>query len=102
MNNIPSFLQRDDFMARHSDMVAAARGEPLTKEQIEARRKPNPYVYDKATRTLHLRELREIAMAGLQQEFASNSLFAQVMASAKDAKIGTTLRIRLPSDYKVG
>ncbi len=56
MNNIPSFLQRDDFMAMRSDMVDAARGEPLTKEQIEARRRPNPYIYDKETRTLLIRD----------------------------------------------
>ncbi len=98
MNNIPCFIQRDDFMARHSDMVDAARGDPLTKEQIEARRKPNPYIYDKATRTLHMRELREIAHAGLAQA-AVNPLWKQLSA---DGKVGTTLRIRLPSDYKVG
>ncbi len=38
MNNIPPLLRFDDYMARHSDMVDAAQGEPLTKEQIAAPR----------------------------------------------------------------
>ncbi len=85
MNNIPSFLQRDDFMARHSDMVDAARGEPLTKEQIELRRMPSNQLWGKFFKSMQ-----------------QHSLLVQAAASCRDAKIGTTLRIRLPSDYKVG
>lgn len=51
-SNLPTLLSGHDFQARHSDMLAAARCEPLTKEQVVAMRKVNPYVYDKATRSL--------------------------------------------------
>ncbi len=81
MNNIPPLLQFSDFMARHSDMVAAACGEPLTKDQIEAAR--NSYVYD-----------------WQDKRVLESSLFAQIMAGAKNAKVGTMLRIRFPPDYK--
>ncbi len=44
MNNQPSMLQAIDFQAGHSDMLVAARGEPLTKEQIERLRSWRPWV----------------------------------------------------------
>ena len=36
MHNNLSTLGQQDFQARHSDMLAAARCEPLTKEQVVA------------------------------------------------------------------
>ena len=38
-SHIPAMLQREDFHARHSDMLAAARCGPLTTEQVALRRK---------------------------------------------------------------
>lgn len=40
MNNIPTMLIRDDFQAHHKDMLISACCEPLSKEEIEARRNP--------------------------------------------------------------
>jgi hypothetical protein len=37
-SNMPTMLQREDFQSRHSDMLAAALCEPLTKRQIEEER----------------------------------------------------------------
>lgn len=46
MNNIPTALRHGDFMAMHSDMVGAARGDVLSKEQVAAARSAGPLVYD--------------------------------------------------------
>lgn len=37
-SNIPTMLQAQDFQSRHSDMIASARCEPLTKREIEKKR----------------------------------------------------------------
>jgi hypothetical protein len=54
MNNQPPMLQALDFQSEHSDMLVAARGEPLTKEEIAGLRAQvvNPYVHNKGQRTL--------------------------------------------------
>src|SRR5580693_138101 len=106
MINQPPMLQALDFQSQHSDMLVAARSEPLTKAEIAGLRAQvvNPYVYSKEQRTLvstsarqqgktHAAEMRRIAHESLVD---TNRFIDPV---PKDAKIGTQLRIRLPTDF---
>jgi hypothetical protein len=52
ISNIPAFAVHQDYQSRHSDMLAAARSDALPPDQVSARRKVNPFVYDKVKRTL--------------------------------------------------
>lgn len=78
MNNIPTMLIRDDFQAQHKDMLVSACCEPLSKEEIEARRKCRP-----------------ISMKMINDYIDWDDIFKPI----SEAKIGSKLRVRSPKDY---
>ena len=115
MNNQPPMVQDQDYMRERSDMLLAAMGEPLTKEQIEAARaiKTMEYCVGCDThirpgesclcqqrvekRRQHFAEMRKIAMEGMRNA-SPNPL---VDWCADSAKIGTQIRIRIPKDFTI-
>jgi len=116
MNNQPPALQALDFQAGHSDMLVAARGEPLTKEQIDHNRLLAG-ISDRFVKSLEL-HAKELQQRIADDVFRQGSqwgdfkeavkLMNEKVASwpslfdvPKDAKIGTQLRIRLPNNYSV-
>lgn len=88
MINHPNMLSC--FIADNFDLISAAKGEPLTREEIDRARTPKVTVaiqqrHENARYALDLRELYEQAGKDWPE----------------DARIGTQLRGRLPANYTV-
>lgn len=90
MINHPHMLQAASFIKDNSDLISAAKAEPLSREEIERARKPEPA---KRSHAEHMKEMNRIAMQGAR---SMSNLWFQALG---DAKIGTQFHIRLPADY---
>lgn len=115
MINHPHLMKAGDFVADRSDLISAAQGEPMSKEQIKAARDSTAMVaygdpstgtqvaapFAESNRYWRGRRLKSGSAIALQAEIdrilrGENCLLA---SAPSDAKVGSTLRIRLPNDY---
>lgn len=109
-SNLPTMLQAQDFDASHRDMVEAARGGVTVDPNAVTMRNGYSVVAEgsllrEATRRFVERaKAAEMDRMRVQIWAESNSLLAGAIekgAKFEGAKIGATLRIRLPANYSV-
>jgi len=116
--NLPTLLGQQDFMSSNWDMIKSAQIEPFSKEQIEDNRKYASISMREIIKYCPMSDCvltkHDIVNQAMQQVGEINNLkavsvdlgsedkfaFWQWMPDLKDAKIGSTLRIRLPVVYE--